>query len=332
MKNIYVVLNPPRCGSSCTARALQAVGIDLGTNLMAPAKFNEKGFFEDNDIRAINHKLRVYLQRVQQGEKDLNPMNSDIFTTACELLKNRTANKNYFGFKDPVTIKFLPFWQEVFKTLELTEHYIIAIRNPQCYGHSALNMFRGRMSHIEKSFLTWLNHVYPAIEKTQGKPTIVVDYDENLANPAGLLKRLSDFFDLSKLYNEESYNKYCNDFIDSNLQHHKYTLEDLEKNSSVFPICVKIYRVLLKAAQDKYSLEDANFKTDWVPIQKHINENRTLYRYIEALAQHYDNALIKSNQLENSLSWRMTKPFRKVRSLFKRKRPVHPLSIATNHK
>src|SRR4030065_2921311 len=57
-KSIVVVLGMHRSGTSAITRALQVLGIDLGERLMLPAAGNnEKGFFEDIDVNAINIEM-----------------------------------------------------------------------------------------------------------------------------------------------------------------------------------------------------------------------------------------------------------------------------------
>lgn len=56
-KSIVVVLGMHRSGTSAITRGLMVLGVELGDNLMPPAADNNKGFFEDVDVNAINVEL-----------------------------------------------------------------------------------------------------------------------------------------------------------------------------------------------------------------------------------------------------------------------------------
>ena len=53
--DLIVVLGMHRSGTSAITRGIRVLGADFGDNLQpAVAGINEKGFFEDNDIVALN--------------------------------------------------------------------------------------------------------------------------------------------------------------------------------------------------------------------------------------------------------------------------------------
>ena len=58
-KSIVVVLGMHRSGTSAVTRGLMVMGVELGDHLMPPVPDdNEKGFFEEIDVNAIN--MEVY--------------------------------------------------------------------------------------------------------------------------------------------------------------------------------------------------------------------------------------------------------------------------------
>ena len=61
-RRVVVVLGMHRSGTSAVARALQVVGVSLGSRLMpAMPGNNPKGFWEDVDFHAFNERLLVAL-------------------------------------------------------------------------------------------------------------------------------------------------------------------------------------------------------------------------------------------------------------------------------
>ena len=61
-QRVIVVLGMHRSGTSAIARGLKALGVELGNNLMPPvANNNEKGFWEDVEIHALNQAVLATL-------------------------------------------------------------------------------------------------------------------------------------------------------------------------------------------------------------------------------------------------------------------------------
>ena len=136
-KKIIVVLGMHRSGTSALTRGLQTLGVDLGDRLMPPlAENNEKGFWEDLDINALNLEMLDFLNKdwhflspIQLSDVDILCKNG-YETRALELLRKKTSNTEIFGFKDPRVTKLLPFWMVVFRKSELDVNYIITLRHP----------------------------------------------------------------------------------------------------------------------------------------------------------------------------------------------------------
>src|SRR5882724_9597278 len=54
-QRLIVVLGMHRSGTSAMTRALQAMGVELGSRLMPPVEGeNDKGFWEDLELNALN--------------------------------------------------------------------------------------------------------------------------------------------------------------------------------------------------------------------------------------------------------------------------------------
>lgn len=322
MKNVYVVLTAPRCGSSYITRGLQAIGIDLGSDLKPADPNNPTGYFEDKSISYINEKLNEYLIRCFNGEYSLDPLNLPIFSEACDLL-NQKLHTNYsnFGFKDPRTGAFLPFWKKVFEELQLNANYIIAIRNPLNCAHSLLKSHNLKQD-FTRACLIWQNHLFPAYSMTKNDPRIVIDYDKMLDNPRKQLERMSKKFGLKHLHDETEVESFCQEFTDISLQHHTYSLNDLESHQGMIRFCPIFYNFLSQYECDD-NFDKKEFENDWQIILSYFNENKPLFGYIETLlskCEANNTELQKTKDLcvsyEKSLSWRMTKPFRKMKQIF----------------
>ena len=318
-KNIFVILGVARSGTSAIARGLKALGIELGDKMNpADTKWNAKGFWEDTDIvYNINSKAFSALNIAPYGIDAPSPeqQTSDalhaIKLSAIELLQHRFVNTAYWGFKDPSTVKLLTFWQMIFAELQLTENYIIALRNPL---ETAQSYQKVTGSDIEIGFLLWLAHIIPAIEETVGKNRTIVSYDLLMQHPEAQLQRMQTQLQIPSLSNSAEVKIYTEGFLDKKLHRHAASIEDLLSHpaSAVAPLCARMYQLLMQVAQDQIDFASASFTNEWHEIKNELKKMYPVYRYIDRLLK--ENHLLKKNlrRIQKSILWKMLYPLRKI--------------------
>lgn len=316
-KNVYAVIGMARSGTSAIARSLQALGISLSENLEKPnALWNPKGFFEDVDIvfkvnRAVLFAIDytwMSVNLVDQLCKN-NEKLTGIKKMAIDLLAKKMQHTEHWAFKDPRTAKILPFWQDIFQTLELKDNYVIVLRNPlSC----AASYQRVSGVDIEVGLMLWLMHLMPAIEGTAGKKRIMVSYDAMLKNPYEELKRLKAFFKLDELANPKEIEKYAQSFLDKQLHHFDYTDADLKTNPAcqIAPICTKMYELFLRLANDEISFESEAFETAWQAIRQEFDENYPRYCYMDKLLKQNKQLERQLRTIKRSIPWKLLYPLR----------------------
>jgi hypothetical protein len=327
-KTILLVLGVPRSGTSAIARGLKALGISLGEKFKAADDmWNPKGFWEDTDIvykinRGVLYALDYswmglsLIQRKQFDEVDLQQLKKE----AIDLIKERTACTDYFGFKDPRAAKILPFWQGVFKELKLTDKYIIALRNPLA---SACSYQRVSGEDIETGLLLWLMHLIPAIEETWEKKRIMVSYDLLLKAPELQLERMQALLDLpNDLCRPIDRSTYVKEFLDKNLQHYAVSMAELSSHPaiSVAPFCLKMYELFLQAAKDELTLDSDIFKERWQTVMEEFNQFYPLYLYMDKLQK--KNKCYEKNirTIKKSAPWKLAYPLRMIDDFLRAKR------------
>ena len=257
-KRLIVVLGMHRSGTSAITRGLQVMGIDLGNNLMpAMEGVNDKGFWEDLDINALNNEL---LSSLESDWHHVAPIkSSDIetllkscyFTRAVELLRQKVDKNTIFGFKDPRVAKLLPFWKEVFTYCQFDTRCILVIRHPLSVTKS-LN--KRDSFDAEKSYLLWLGHVIESLSGSMGLQRVLVDYDKLMNSPEFEIDRISRQLDFKVDYDE--LHNYAVQFLDKVLQHTIHDLSELSLDEACPLLVHEIYTTLLKVASDKINLDD----------------------------------------------------------------------------
>lgn len=322
-KKIYVVLGMPRSGTSAVARGLNALGIDLGDQLI-PGKtnWNLKGFFEDKDIvREINERILHITCDKWESIKILDysqfnhPRIQAIRNKAVKLVKERFGSKSHWGYKDPRTARLIPFWQSIFSELDLQDHYVIALRNPLASAHSFKKLTK---IDLEKALLLWLSHLIPAIDETDKKQRIVVSYDLLLQNPHLQLDRIKKYFNLNFCRASDLEN-YANEFLDKNLKHYEFSEQEFQSHNatSIIPVGLKVYDLLFKLAKDEISFQDEQFVQSWQVIKSEFNKIYPIYCYIDDLLKRNKEYERKFRKINKSLLWKMTYPLRLIDDKFR---------------
>ncbi len=256
-KSIVVVLGMHRSGTSAITRGLQVLGVDLGERLMLPAEGNnEKGFFEDIDVNAINVELLNALGQdwhtlsLIPADEMLHEKYAGLRLRAIELLRSRLRDTDCFGLKDPRLCRLLPFWQKVFEHLQVEVSYVIAVRNPLSVAKSL--EARNQLPH-EKSHYLWLGHVLPSVLLTQGTQRVLVDYDLLLDNPQQQVERMA--LVLGSKPDAVRLAEFSRDFLDIRLRHTSYRPEDVFE-SPLIPDPVRTAVMLLaEVATDRLNLD-----------------------------------------------------------------------------
>src|SRR5690606_3290972 len=155
---------------------------------------NEKGFWEDIDINALNEEL---LQAVDSSwchltsitQQDIDKLQqTELFLKAVELIRKKTAKVEIFGLKDPRLSRLLPFWQSVFAHCAIQPLYLLALRNPLSVVKSLQK--RDGMD-AEQSYFLWIEHLLTGLPAIVDHGGLIVDYDQLMESAPAEIKRIA---------------------------------------------------------------------------------------------------------------------------------------------
>lgn len=282
-----IVLGMHRAGTSTLTRGLQALGVDLGDDLVEADEDNPKGYWEDSAVHELNKKVLDALDLRWHSVGPIktraweNPALAELRTDAAALIRERFSKYALWGVKDPRLCRLLDFWQPIFQSVGIAESYVIVIRNPLSVAKSlwARNGFSA-----EKSHLLWLQHFLPALGRTHGKPRVVVDFDKLMENPAFQLGRVAKHLDLP--INDSTARtiaRFSSEFVDNKLRHSRFTLEDVKSDESVSPLLRGVYECLVEAANDKLGVNSSELMSKWAAFQKELEQIGSFSSYIDRL-------------------------------------------------
>ncbi|MHA6491672.1 glycosyltransferase [Pseudomonas borbori] len=258
---VLVVLGMHRSGTSALTRGLQALGVELGGNLMPAFEGNNsKGFWEDLEIVAINDALLEQCGQSWHSLGDLSQCNwtallaSPYGRRAVDYLAAQIERYRLFAFKDPRMARLLPFWKLVFQRLGVTPVFLIASRNPISV---ALSLEKRDGFPAEKSHLLWIEHCLPSLLETQGYKRMVISYDRLLASPREQLQRIARLSGLEEP-SEADLVEYSESFLDKQLRHSHFSVEDIQGNPGLLAETRLLFELLEQLATDAQDLNDSN--------------------------------------------------------------------------
>ena len=124
-----LVLGMHRSGTSLTANWMHEAGISMGDALLEESPTNAKGYYEDKEFLQFHRDLLAaggQSHLVTQAEQ--LPKANEYFTKRAEyLVRLKSDLHEQWGWKDPRTVLFLPFWQQLIPQaayLVVYRHYI----------------------------------------------------------------------------------------------------------------------------------------------------------------------------------------------------------------
>lgn len=316
-KNVYVVLGMARSGTSAITRGLQALGVDLGNHLIpANDKWNAKGFFEDNDIvYKINRRVLTATDRngmfvnLTTEMCESNEVLRNLKNAAVHLVKERLAATRHWGFKDPRTAKVLPFWESVFNTLRVHDHYIFTVRNPLASAHSYMQLSG---CDLEEALLLWLAHLLPAVDATHEKNRIVVSYELMLQDPHPQLARIKEGLNIKTPVNQADIDMYANEFLDKKMHHYAYSDTDLRLHPAmaVTPLCLQVYELFMQLARDEMRFNGDAFLSAWQEIKNEFAKVYPIYCYLHGLTKRTKQLERDLRTIHRSIPWKLIYPLR----------------------
>jgi LPS sulfotransferase NodH len=269
-----VVLGMHRSGTSLLTRGLQALGVFLGDDFLATRPDNPTGYWEDKRIVELNEKLLSLLGLNWESislidescwqRDDVQALIGD----AVAYLQSNFLSHPLWGFKDPRTVRLLPFWKEVFQRAGVDDRYVLAIRHPLGVANS---LARRQCTEPGISHLLSLVYLVPFLRQISSRPVVVTDYDLLMEDPSGQLQRIARGLDLpigepEKMQLEE----FSRAFLDPALRHGYFSRHDFDTVPVVSALIREAYFRLFELATDRLTFEAAEFWTAWEYLEEAV--------------------------------------------------------------
>lgn len=249
MNKIIVVLGMHRSGTSAFAKAIVDLGAYPGDSLIPGDEENEKGYWEDANIVAINNRIldsfnmkwySIDNPLLNRFEKFLPFFEGQFLQDAVDIVRNQLSKSDAIIIKDPRISVLLPFWEKVFAIVGLEAQYVLAIRNPL---ETAKSLLKRDNMQIEQGIKLWTYYNFMSLLNLN-KDILLCSFSSLLDNPEKELERVSRFV---KLNNEvKDTLGYQGRFLEKSLKHHNEDFHNLTKLLGEDHFSVKLYQTLVR--------------------------------------------------------------------------------------
>ena len=243
-KNLVVVLGMHRSGTSLVAKSLEVVNYSLGDRLMPAQDDNPKGFWEDIDIVAFNDELLAvcFAHWDRPGSlmlsQQLNLL-AEYQARACDLLAGKLLQAEQLAIKDPRMCLLLPFWEQVFLTLDLNVKYLFVYRNPIDVANSLSTRNNTDLSY---GVSLWLFYCKTALDSL-AKGCLIVDYQSMLHSPVESINAIASYLNVDSI-NQQALCDYTEKYIDESLCHSATAVIDLDSSNLINQITASYAEII----------------------------------------------------------------------------------------
>jgi hypothetical protein len=266
---MVAVLGMHRSGTSLLTRGLKSLGIYLGDDFVEVQPDNPTGYWEDRHLQALNERVlkafglkweSVALLKDAQWEE---PEIEAIRLEATEYIRAKFLAHPLWGFKDPRTLRLLPFWSPVFQRLGVEDVYVVVIRNPLSVAESLIarqpDVFDAATAHG-----LWLVHMVPYLSWIAEKPFVITDYDLLMNDAQGELERIRHALEIPPA-DFRQIEDFVAHFIDPELRHSQYGPLDRDFVPHLSVLVQQAHLCLSRSATDR--IDPVGFWSEWNQVE-----------------------------------------------------------------
>jgi O-antigen biosynthesis protein len=264
-----------RSGTSAVARGLQELSVYLGNDFLEAQFENPTGYWEDKGIVELNERV---LKTLRLSWDDVAPIARRRFAgwrmwrlrrEAVRYLRRRFTPKPLWGFKDPRTMRLLPFWRRVFRDCNVEDSYVLVIRNPMSV---AASLFRRQAMDLEATERLWLLYNVPFLQELADKALVVLDYDLFMQAPRAELERVGRRLNLAPQgSNVSQIERFTSEFLDEKLRHTLFSAQEIDSSTELGLLTRNAYEMLYDLAADRRG-PDSDFWSDWERLARRLRD------------------------------------------------------------
>lgn len=265
-----LVLGAGRSGTSTLARALMALGVELGHEFKPPTRKNPRGFFEEVHLLALSKQVRRAMGLRAEHVRLLTEADwhaADLMALSGRMrraIDEAMGDAPVWGFKYAGTGRILPFWLPLLAEMHVRPAFVLAYRNPLSIADSRRRLDTNRGAQ-QKNDLEWLANVVPYLHLTRGHPLVVVDYDRLVQSPRQQLERMGCFLGIEP--DPAGVTQFVDTFLNPELRHNRRDADALQSDQTLHPL-VRRGALLLETLSGSDQPPDDGFWAEWADLRQ----------------------------------------------------------------
>ena len=272
-----------RSGTSALTGVLQKLGVELGEELLPPSRDNQKGYFENAEVVAVQETLFAGLHRSWQDPRELPdgwPESAvadeakEALAAVVEGMFTGNGDNLVAAVKDPRTSRVVPLWLDVATGVQARAGALLMLRHPNEVAGSLRK--RDGLSR-SRAHLLWMTYLLEAERASRGIPRAFVAYEALLADWRSELARMRKQGLVDALPTPTpAMERDIDNFLDASLRSHKAASDSGELQSPFEPLAVELYGLALRCA---LAPEEAGAEAQFDAIAQKLE--RVAARYLE---------------------------------------------------
>ena len=253
------------CGTSLTARLLNILGYDLGTDgqhsdSTSPSR---TGARRQSPLSEINDAIFDTLGGTWwrppemaadwERRREIQALRQD----ALQAIQSEFGDSTRWAWRDPRTSLTLAFWRD----LVPDARWVICMRSPIEAASSLLSREPGELSW-DVAVQLWLRHLASAFEYTHERRRLLVFYEDYFYDQDRQFDRLASFAGIDPANVSQSSRDEMRAVIDPGLRHHRASVADVAQADSV-SLEARVLFLAARAAQVASAAgAESGFRTD----------------------------------------------------------------------
>lgn len=333
VRQCLLVLGMHRSGTSAFAGLMNQLGVSLPNSEILPASgSNLRGHFEPKEVVDLHDRLfgetgsgwfdpRSFADQGADNQI-LAPYRAELEKFVSAML----AHDGRIVVKDPRICRLVPLWRSILDGADCETIPLLIMRNPIGVANS-LSSRNGLSAGV--SFPLWLRHVIDAEVETRGMRRAFLRFENLIADWRGEVIRLSDQVGIDLKLPEGSAGD--EDFVERSEMHHFHSDDEVADYpgapEAITQMAVRVIGAYGRLCADPHDsvamaeIDDVRSSFDDVTAScgkvmfDFAQEVMALSHNVRQLEQRAERAEERLRRMEDTVSWRVTAPLRKLGSV-----------------
>ena len=275
-RKCILVLGMHRSGTSALSGALSKLNIDIGKDIMAAARENVKGFFENVKVKQLNDEFLKELNTnwhtpfVNFDQFEPISEHSEFIPKIIDVINEEYQDQKNILIKDPRISILFPYWKLALEQLNIEIEVVFSIRD---FNAIAQSLHKRNAFSYGKSILLTMYYLLAAEKNTRGIKRLFVSYEHLLKSPIKVLNGIVDHLNIEEIKMTKEVSSSIIKFLDKKLNHG--TTQSIKINDFLSKEQTKIEAILKKASTGKKL--DKKYFVQLDQIRNQIDESSSFY-------------------------------------------------------